>query len=114
MDDKEFREFWKWLLDKNDATDWLYSRLNDLKEEWDQMPVCECGHRVTKEERVMSKTRNPNFILKEIIKCANCLKIIEIRDYRESIIERINCGQVMVKDLKILKEEVGLEADHEG
>jgi len=114
VDDKEFEEFWGWLLDKSDTTGWLDSWLEERKEEWDEMPVCECGHRMTKTESVLSKTRNPNFILKEIIKCANCMKLIEIKDYRESIIERIKKGQVMVKDLEILKEEVGMEAGNEG
>jgi len=112
MDDNEFREFWKWLLDKSDTTGWLDSWLEDKKEEWDRMPVCECGHRMTKTESVLSKTKS--CVLKDIIKCDNCMRLIEIRDYRESIIERIKHGQVMAKDLEILEEEVGLEAGHEG
>jgi len=111
MDDNEFREFWKWLLDKSEASEWVDSWLEGKKEEWDQMPVCECGHRVTKEEQVRSKTRN--YILERSVKCANCMKLIETHDNRESIIQAIKEGRVMVKDLEILKEEVGMAVGHE-
>jgi len=111
MDDNEFREFWDWLLDKSNTTEWHDSWLESRKEEWDQMPVCECGHRMTKTETVRSKTEN--YILERTVKCANCWKIIETIDNRESIIRSI-LGDTWIKDLEILREEVGLEADHEG
>ena len=110
MDDKEFKEFWSWLLEEGHEHDawWLYSWLSDQMEEWDQMPVCECGHRVTQTEKVWSKTGN--HILEHKVTCADCGKLIETRDNRKSLIQAINEGRVMVKDLDILKGEVGLVA----
>ena len=111
MDDKEFCEFWKYLLDKADDDEayWLESWLERTKEEWDALPVCECGHRVPKTEEVWSKTRN--YVLERHVRCANCGKLIETRDNREQLIQWLKDGHVRVKDVAILTEEVGMAGD---
>ena len=72
-----------------------------------ETPCPECGSKIKEIEKVWSETKN--WVLEYNTTCQKCRHIIETKDNRNEVKEDYLAGIVRVKDVEILKEELGLK-----
>lgn len=110
-ENEEFKQFWEYLQDeacKQDAW-WLDNFLDNALDEWKELPNCpSCNKKlVLKSKDFWSKTGN--YILKVETRCKFCNSLIEIDDCKERLIQLVKNGEVKVKEVPILKEELEID-----
>ena len=110
MDDIEFKEFWDWMLEKSGESEhwWLDDWLNDNLNRWRESQYCpKCKSRLVAHgihDDVWSKTGN--YVLEIHHVCKKCGHTIEIIDKRKEILQALENGNVKLKDVNMLKQEL--------
>lgn len=110
-EDEEFKQFWEYLEDeaRDQDASWLNPFLDDALDKWKELPHCpNCNKKlVLKTKDIWSKTGN--HILKIETRCKFCNSLIETDDCKERLIQLVKDGEVKVKEVPILKEELGID-----
>jgi len=111
-EDEEFKSFWEWLEEAVAEADagWMVRDILDIAiENWQKLPDCpECGKKLVCETiEVWSKTGNHRLSIK--YSCKKCKHVTSEIDFKPKLIEKVKTGQVLVKDVTILKEELGID-----
>jgi len=78
-----------------------------IREYFEKTPCPECGSKIKETKKVWSETKC--WVLEYNTICQKCGYIIEMKDNRDNIKKDYLDGYVKVKDVEIIKKELGLE-----
>jgi flavoprotein len=107
MEGINFEEYFEYMLgsargrDEYWLEDWILGTLEDYKCE---EKCSQCGSKINSVVDVYSKTKN--YVLEENKICSKCGFVMNRKDLRDKIRKQLQLGNVRVKDVKILEEEL--------
>ena len=91
-----------------EESDFRTDSVTDIIDEYLKESMCpQCGSKLKEKKDVWSKTGF--WILEYNTVCKKCGYIIEMKDNRERVREQYLIGNVRVRDVESLKQELGLE-----
>jgi len=109
MQNINFEEYLEYMYNRSGESDsyWLADWIENTTGEYLLEFPCEtCGSKIKEVKDIWSKTRN--HVLEEQTICSKCGFVIGTKDRRDNIRRALKEGQVKVKDVAVLKEELDM------